>query len=727
MNPRWIGYPLRNNDEDKVASIMDKNMKRTINKTGFLFVAMIAIILLASIFVLTNVGGAVAQAEGQLIETRSDLLRAIKNADDGAVIMVGDIDFHLKEGGAVHEAERLIIDKNITIKCGKEGEKAHFSGGSFLIEGTKVAGVFSAIRFKDIVFDGGEDVSSIVGADWELIYDEGTKDPVSNYTLKAQYAIMCKGNVQAEFSGCEFSGYMHEQGAAVRLYYGDYSGNTYALYEYGDNSTCQAELGFYDCKFAGNAALYGGGAVYSEGHGRNVSLCFDDCVFANNVSGASDYSQGGGAIFATETTVTCNHCTFNQNEGNHFYEGAEELYDPDMANGGAVCCYIGCDLRLLDCVFSANHASNGGAVALSASTGEIDGCVFDGNVATPQKYYDIKSLSSCGGIGGALYFNDPEDVLLVNTTITRNTAQNAYGAVFTDYSKTMDIGARNLEFAFCSVADNVSETKAEDFYKYGEADYEYKFYPSSVWNIPYVKTYGCVVADALVTERELPAEENGYCYFAGPKQADTDGYKREYKDTASHISFASASTVPKEYVAELFPLRADKIDADMTLGASDSAKIIYADPIVEEKENGQEYGKEKAEGKKKEFPAYAIALIVIGALLVAGLVCILVMSKKKAKQRVKVEPEVPSAMEPDVKTSLDDTEIESILSRPVVKDLSEREKEVLAGVLAGKKRKEIAKALFISESTVKKHIASIYTKLHVSSRSELLSLLYYTK
>ena len=58
---------------------------------------------------------------------------------------------------------------------------------------------------------------------------------------------------------------------------------------------------------------------------------------------------------------------------------------------------------------------------------------------------------------------------------------------------------------------------------------------------------------------------------------------------------------------------------------------------------------------------------------------------------------------------------------------TEREKEVLAGVLAGKKRKEIAEALFISESTVKKHIASIYTKLHVSSRSELLSLLYYTK
>ena len=56
--------------------------------------------------------------------------------------------------------------------------------------------------------------------------------------------------------------------------------------------------------FEGNAAFYGGGAVYSEGHGKNVSLCFDDCTFANNVSGASDYSQGGGAIFTTETEIT---------------------------------------------------------------------------------------------------------------------------------------------------------------------------------------------------------------------------------------------------------------------------------------------------------------------------------------------------------------------------------------------------------------------------------------
>ena len=706
---------------------MSKTVRQEKNSVWRTVVAALVAALLCALALSVSVWavGTCAEAEDvDLVTTREDLLRALKSARDGDVIAVGDVDFTLAGTGAVHESERLIIDKNVTICSGlptsRAGGVATFKNGGFLLEGTKVAGVSNVIRFENICFDGAlSRAADVAASDWNLTYDEGTGQPVSDYTVRAQYAIMCKGNVQAEFLGCEFFGYMHEQGAAVRLYYGDYSGNTYALYEYGDNSTCQAELGFYDCKFAGNATLYGGGAVYSEGHGRNVSLCFDDCVFANNVSGASDYSQGGGAIFATETTVTCNRCTFNQNEGNHFYEGAEELYDPDMANGGAVCCYIGCDLRLLDCVFSANHASNGGAVALSASTGEIDGCVFDGNVATPQKYYDIKSLSSCGGIGGALYFNNPEDVLLVNTTITRNTAQNAYGAVFTDYSKTMDIGARNLEFAFCSVADNVSETNAEDFYKYDEADYEYKFYPSSVWRIPYVKTYGCVVADALVTERELPAEENGYCYFADPKQADTDGYKREYKDTASHISFASASTVPKEYVAELFPLRADKIDADTALGASDSAKIIYADPIVEEEE--------KAEGKKKEFPAYAIALIVIGTLLVAGLACVLVMSKKKAKQRVKAEPEAPSAMEPDVKTSLDDTEIESILSRPVAKDLSEREKEVLAGVLAGKKRKEIAEALFISESTVKKHIASIYTKLHVSSRSELLSLLYSTK
>ena len=49
-------------------------------------------------------------------------------------------------------------------------------------------------------------------------------------------------------------------------------------------------------------------------------------------------------------------------------------------------------------------------------------------------------------------------------------------------------------------------------------------------------------------------------------------------------------------------------------------------------------------------------------------------------------------------------------------DLSVRESEVLALVVAHKDNREIADALFIAEQTVKNHISHIYTKLDVTDR-----------
>lgn len=56
---------------------------------------------------------------------------------------------------------------------------------------------------------------------------------------------------------------------------------------------------------------------------------------------------------------------------------------------------------------------------------------------------------------------------------------------------------------------------------------------------------------------------------------------------------------------------------------------------------------------------------------------------------------------------------------PEVNNLSNREMDVLEGLLEDKKRKEIADELCITENTVKKHISSIFTKLEVSNRKEL--------
>jgi DNA-binding NarL/FixJ family response regulator len=57
------------------------------------------------------------------------------------------------------------------------------------------------------------------------------------------------------------------------------------------------------------------------------------------------------------------------------------------------------------------------------------------------------------------------------------------------------------------------------------------------------------------------------------------------------------------------------------------------------------------------------------------------------------------------------------VSEPGV-ELSDREREVLAGVAAGQTNREIAAALFLSPHTVKEHTSTLYRKLEVRNRAE---------
>jgi DNA-binding CsgD family transcriptional regulator len=55
--------------------------------------------------------------------------------------------------------------------------------------------------------------------------------------------------------------------------------------------------------------------------------------------------------------------------------------------------------------------------------------------------------------------------------------------------------------------------------------------------------------------------------------------------------------------------------------------------------------------------------------------------------------------------------------------LSTREREIVALVLEGLTNSEIARKLYVSEITVKKHVSSVYSKLSVKGRSQLIKLL----
>jgi DNA-binding NarL/FixJ family response regulator len=55
--------------------------------------------------------------------------------------------------------------------------------------------------------------------------------------------------------------------------------------------------------------------------------------------------------------------------------------------------------------------------------------------------------------------------------------------------------------------------------------------------------------------------------------------------------------------------------------------------------------------------------------------------------------------------------------------LSMREREILEMVIAGKKRREIADTMHLSENTVKTYTRTLYGKLNISCREELYELL----
>lgn len=60
-------------------------------------------------------------------------------------------------------------------------------------------------------------------------------------------------------------------------------------------------------------------------------------------------------------------------------------------------------------------------------------------------------------------------------------------------------------------------------------------------------------------------------------------------------------------------------------------------------------------------------------------------------------------------------------------DLTDREREVLLSVCKGKKNKEIASDLFITETTVRHHLTSIFEKLNVKSRLALAIMAFNEK
>ena len=516
-------------------------MKRMKHK----FISVLSVLLLTCLLLSGSVIVSMAAnaKETTLITTCTEFEKALNAAKDGDTLLVGDIDFNQEGEGAVNEAERIIIEKNITIKSGKTDGNALFAGASFLLNGTNVAGVASEFKFVGITFDEGLNADEITITDWDLSYF-GDGSLVSNTPVKCQYAIECMGNTNATFTDCEFKNYMSIEGGAINAWYLD-----------GDNSHCKLNISLDGCSFVSNSALNAGGAIYLYGK-DNISLSAVNCVFDDNRSGFDDMSVGGGALALFNCTSSFNNCEFKNNIANHFYGGNRYFdfgYVPEMGGnfilyqdniaGGAIFARDG-ELTMRNCKLTANSASYGGALGLQTISADIEDCLITDNkaISVLEEQYKQSQLGigSCNGIGGAIYIDGAKNITIGNSEIANNYAESAHGAIYATYD-TYDptfYEQFSLKLLFCSIRDNTCGVKISEI----ENDSGTWLYDTHA--IPYIDTFGCLVLDSIYGEdiprNEQPTEENGFNFFgsAAPEEWYENGH------------LVHGSEIPTDFVKE---------------------------------------------------------------------------------------------------------------------------------------------------------------------------------
>jgi DNA-binding NarL/FixJ family response regulator len=101
-----------------------------------------------------------------------------------------------------------------------------------------------------------------------------------------------------------------------------------------------------------------------------------------------------------------------------------------------------------------------------------------------------------------------------------------------------------------------------------------------------------------------------------------------------------------------------------------------------------------------------------GALITPSLAPVLLeLVKSKAAEAPAAAEDHNSPLNPG---EVNNTSLENLLTR--------RERDILEMVQQGKSNRDIAESLFIEEKTVKNHINSIYSKLHLRNRYEAITL-----
>lgn len=554
----------------------------------------------------------------------------------------------------------IVVPQNVTIRSGKN-TNAVFTNATFALNGTTADPSTLTVKFENIDFRGDQSGTTI---------DPSTPPLISSRMpgiMKTMCAAIFKMNVNATYTGCSFEGY----------HYG-YGGVFNAIYSSDDNKNA-LNLTLNDCSFRNNASKFGG-SIYLSGYNHNISLDARHCVFDDNAA------TTGGAIWAQDSNIHLLDCSLLGNQ------------------------YLNEDV----------DAPNGGALALYNCGVDLDGCLIANN--------------SSGGDGAGVFceISSFKTLIMENCTVIGNTSSEDEGVSVVLAKTNFDTSAM-AHIYFSSL--------------FGEQDFADN-----------VELFGCLLVDKNIAESE-PSEENGYCLELTPDSAQGKGLIPE---TPEHISLPEGEyPIPRDVTDKIAGGKFSEslgelqvgdnyekeavIEIEDAPGHTESVTAQYGDEIALEQperkgysfegweypegtpiENGKVFiGGELPEGKVTARWHFVLSenlyVIWVPILVIAagGLLAFAFIRRKK-----KVSEAVPTdvaASTTEEAVTLPDDWIGQVCEKPEITELiSKRETEVLQKLLEGKSRKQIADELFVTEATIRKHSTSIYSKLDVHNRTELI-------
>lgn len=384
-------------------------------------------------------------------------------------------------------------------------------GGALLARlGTQLRVANCVFRNNRALLDGG------------AVFNAGNANPVfedclfdGNLAMQDGGAVMCVTDCMPQFLRCQF-----EANTAGR--FGGAAGNS-----------ASALPQFADCLFSGNVAANAAGALWSD----NASITVNACSFNDN-----EAALLGGAIFCTGSPVL-RDCQFARNEamrggalyvlaifsnpelercvfvdntatleggalfssGNPTLTGCTFARNTTPGWGGAVRTgSSGKEPTFIDCVFRANQAFRGGAVANSGvgtsrfarcrftenyasewggaiyhgeAVLELQGCTFGENRALLKgggvflnNLVSGATIDDClfhhceaNSVGGGLYITNSSSPVVTDCTFTHNLAQVHGGGVYNISSEDAG-GVSSGRFERCVFDSNTSRQDGGGFF-----------------------------------------------------------------------------------------------------------------------------------------------------------------------------------------------------------------------------------------------------------------------